>query len=148
MAGGLRSSLPQRSSSQLRLLYYDSKLGATTCNLTCAANQIALVQTSVACWRASLLSRGGEGPAVILVQGSGGVLNGTSVFAEMNSTSYRICFGLQGSFVQNTVYAETGLIISVQNDHLVLYANQRIQQSPLFVPGLMVPIFSTVLVIC
>jgi hypothetical protein len=150
MAGGLRSSVPRRVSSQIRPLYYVPKIGVNTCNIQCPLSKVTLILTSQECWRANDVSNG-LGYRPTLFQGPTGALNGTEIFASLDAIPYKICFSLSGNTSSQTKsFAETGLILTVQNDQLVLYANQREQQPPHLMPNLMVnhDIFDTYQVRC
>jgi hypothetical protein len=132
-AGGLRSSAPQRDASEIRMLFTSESGFGRPCQGTCAPEVVALLFLELECWRANIADGENSAPAV-LIQTPSGLLNGTNKIASLAALTYKLCFyeRLGRSFI------ETGLTLNIQMDHVVLYANQRIQQPSSTLPGLMV----------
>jgi hypothetical protein len=137
MARGLRSSIPQRAASELRLLYSSESGVGSPCQEACAPEVVALLGPELECWQAE---RENSAASAFLTQMPSGMLNGTGIFARLPALTYKLCFQQRQvrQITAGRTFAETGLTVNVQRDHVVLYANQRMQQPSSTLPGLMV----------
>jgi hypothetical protein len=131
MAGGLRSSAPQRAASETRMLFSSESGVGRPCQGTCAPEVVAFLVLELECWRANTVE-GGSATAAFFTQSLSGLLNGTNIFSSLPALTYKLCFRVGRQFT------ETGLTLKIQMDHIVLYANQRIQQPSSTLPSLMV----------
>ncbi len=139
MAGGLRTSAPQRAASEIRLLFSSEFGFGRPCLRACASEVIALLVPELECWRVNVADGGTVAAAAFLTQTPSGLLNGTNSFASLSALTYKLCF--QERVGGSRQFVEAGLTLTIQMDHVVLYANQRIQQPSSTLPGLTVVIW-------
>ncbi len=149
MAGGLRSSVPQRAASEIRILFSSESGVGRPCQRMCVSEVVVLMVPELECWRANIADGENTVAVAFLTQTPSGLLNGTSIFASLNALTYKVCFQQRqtGQTAAGRPFVETGLTLNIQRDHVVLYANQRIQQPTSTLPGLMVIFCFQVLVV-
>lgn len=140
MAGGLRTSAPQRAASEVRMLFSSESGIGRPCQGSCAPEVVALSVPELECWRSNVAEGENTAAAAFLTQTPSGLLNGTNIFASLPALTYKLCFQERqaGQIAAGRQFVETGLTLNIQQDHIVLYANQRIQQPSSTLPSLMV----------